>query len=66
MSLTSFVQLRRMSLVRHALRRESRDGVSAAEVARRYGFRDARRFATNYRAAFGETPSATLRGALSP
>jgi AraC-like DNA-binding protein len=56
----SYDRLRRMSLVRHALRRVNGEATVSA-VARRYGFRSPGRFAVNYRAAFGETPSTTLR-----
>ena len=56
----SYDRLRRMSLVRHALRQVNGEA-SVSAVARRYGFRSPGRFAVNYRAAFGETPSTTLR-----
>jgi AraC-like DNA-binding protein len=61
MSGTCYIRLVRMSLVRRMLRRADRDGTTVSEVARRYGFRDLGRFATNYRRAFGELPSATLQ-----
>jgi AraC-like DNA-binding protein len=54
-------RLRRMKLVRHALRRGGSAEASVSAVARRYGFRSPGRFAVNYRHAFGESPSATLR-----
>lgn len=56
----TYDRLRRMWLVRHALRRVNGEATVSA-VARRYGFRSPGRFAINYRAAFGETPSTTLR-----
>jgi AraC-like DNA-binding protein len=56
-------RLRRMSLVRRALRREDRAKATVSAVARRYGFHSPGRFAVNYRAAFGASPSATLRRA---
>jgi AraC-like DNA-binding protein len=61
MSGNRFLRLRRMSLVRRALRRESRDAASVSAVARRYGFSDLGRLAARYRAMFGELPSTTLR-----
>jgi AraC-like DNA-binding protein len=54
-------RLRRMSLVRSIFLWRDRDTASVSEVARLYGFRQAGRFSANYRALFGETPSATLR-----
>jgi AraC-like DNA-binding protein len=57
----SYDRLRRMSLVRHTLRRVDGDETSVSAVARRYGFRSPGRFAVNYRAAFGDSPSTTLR-----
>jgi AraC-like DNA-binding protein len=53
---------RGMQLVHRALRRENPDTATVSEVARRYGFRDLGGFAANYRALYGELPSATLRG----
>jgi AraC-like DNA-binding protein len=53
--------LRGMQLVHRALRSGNQDTSSVAEVARRYGLRDLSRFAANYRALYGELPSATLR-----
>jgi AraC-like DNA-binding protein len=38
------------------------EGVTIAEVARRWGFAKPSRFSAEYRAAFGELPSQTLRG----
>src|SRR5262249_23725433 len=65
MSPTSYDRLRRMSLVRRALRNaDGRSTVSA--VARHNGFRDLGRFAVNYRATFGEPPSTTLHRRRSP
>jgi len=57
----SYDRLRRMSLVRRTLRRGDGAASSVSEVALRYGFRSLGRFAVNYRAAFGEPPSTTLR-----
>jgi AraC-like DNA-binding protein len=57
-------RLRRMSLVRRSLRRGDDLAPRVAEVARGYGFHSPGRFAVNYRAAFGESPSTTLRRRL--
>lgn len=38
------------------------DGVTVQDVARRWGFVNLGRFAAEYRAEYGETPSRTLRG----
>jgi AraC-like DNA-binding protein len=61
MSPTGYDRLRRMSLVRHALRCADPRAAIVSGVAQRHGFRDAGRFAINYRTAFGELPSTTLR-----
>lgn len=53
--------LRRMQQVHRALRSENPDTASVSGVAGRYGFRDLGRLAANYRALYGELPSATLR-----
>lgn len=55
--------LRRMHLARRALRRAA-GGETVTDVATRYGFWQLGRFAVEYRALFGETPSATLRRQL--
>ena len=68
LSPTKYLRLRRMQLVRRALWREEPDTAKVSEVAQRYGygFRELGRFAANYRAVFGELPSATLRYGLRP
>jgi AraC-like DNA-binding protein len=58
---TEYVRRRRMQLVHRALRGGNPDVASISAVARRYGFRGPGRFAANFRALFGELPSATLR-----
>lgn len=58
-----YLCLQRMQQVHRALRSGTPGTASVSEVARRYGFRDPGRFATNYRAVYGELPSATLRQA---
>ena len=62
MSPSHYRRLRGMQLVHRALRHHENPGTaSISAVARRYGFRDLGRFALNYRALYGELPSATLR-----
>jgi AraC-like DNA-binding protein len=61
MSPSSYLRLYRMQQVHRALRSGNPDAASVAEVARRYGVRDLRRFTASYRALYGELPSATLR-----
>lgn len=61
MSPSEYVQRRRMQLVHRALHNGSSDVASISAVARRYGFGSLGRFAADYRALFGELPSATLR-----
>jgi AraC-like DNA-binding protein len=58
---TRYLRLCRMQLVRRALYNGSYDGTSVSATAVRYGFRGLGRFAADYRAVFGELPSATLR-----
>jgi transcriptional regulator GlxA family with amidase domain len=56
----NYARLRRLNLVRNALRRADSTTVTIAEVAKRYGFSELGRFSGAYRAIFGEAPSATL------
>ena len=55
-----YLLLRRMGLVRRALRRAAPDARSVTAIATRHGFWELGRFATHYQALFGESPSATL------
>jgi AraC-like DNA-binding protein len=68
LSPTKYLRLRRMQLVRRALWREEPDTTTVSEVVQRYGygFHELGRFAANYRAVFGELPSATLRYGSRP
>ena len=61
MSPGNYVRLRRLNLVRNALRRVDPATTTVAEVARQHGFSELGRFAGTYRTVFGEAPSATLR-----
>jgi AraC-like DNA-binding protein len=56
----AYDRLRRLSRA-HRLLRVDPSAKSVSGVARSNGFRDLGRFAINYRSAFGETPSTTLR-----
>jgi AraC-like DNA-binding protein len=58
---TRYLLLRRLNLVRSALRRADPAHASVAEIARSYQFGEPGRFAVTYRSVFGEMPSATLR-----
>jgi transcriptional regulator GlxA family with amidase domain len=58
-----YLLLRRLNLARAALRRADPATASVADIARAYEFEQPGRFAVIYRQIFGETPSATLRGA---
>jgi AraC-like DNA-binding protein len=58
-----YPRLRRMHQVHRALRNEASGTANVSDIAQRHGFRDLGRFATNYRTAYGELPSATLRRA---
>src|SRR5215469_2806819 len=55
-----------MQQVHRALRSGNSDTTKVSGVAARYGFRGLGRFATRYRALYGELPSATLRRASNP
>ncbi|MBL6614891.1 MAG: helix-turn-helix transcriptional regulator [Reyranella sp.] len=62
MSPTRYGRLRRLNRVRAALLRADPRTANVATVAKKYGFSELGRFAAAYRAAFGEVPSASLRG----
>jgi AraC-like DNA-binding protein len=55
-----FLLLRRMNLARQALHEASHGSTTVTEIATSFGFWNFGRFAVEYRALFGETPSATL------
>jgi AraC-like DNA-binding protein len=63
LSPSRYIRLRRLNMVRLALRRADPTTASVAEIAHRYQFSELGRFAVVYRATFGEAPSATLRSA---
>ena len=63
-----YIRLRQLQLARSAILHEDPRTARIADLARHAGFTDPSRFAAEYRAAFGETPTATLRrtgGALT-
>lgn len=61
-----YINLRRMQNARRALRGGDPDAARVRVVAGRFGFRHPGRFATVYRAQFGEAPSETLRRSIGP
>ena len=65
MSPGQYARLRRLNLVRTALRRADPATTSVAAIARQYGISELGRFAVAYRTMFGETPSTTLRNLRS-
>lgn len=56
-----YFHLRRMHMVRRALRQADRHATTVTEIATRHGFWEFGRFAVQYKALFSETPSTTLR-----
>lgn len=62
MSPKRFVIHDRLNEVRRALSDPRATNTTVTDVATEYGFFELGRFAGRYKAAFGETPSATLRG----
>ena len=55
-----YLLLRRMHMVRRALRESTPADTTVTEIATRYGFWQFGRLAVEYKALFGEAPSATL------
>ena len=58
---TRYLRALRLNLARQALTAPDGGSTTVTEVATRFGFRELGRFAGEYRAAFGESPSETLR-----
>jgi len=56
-----YLLLRRMHQARRALREAASDTATVATIATQFGFWHLGRFAINYQALFGESPSGTLR-----
>jgi AraC family transcriptional regulator, ethanolamine operon transcriptional activator len=63
MSPTRYVRWERLNDVRRALQSAPNLRGTVTTIATEYGFFELGRFATIYKAVFGETPSETLRGA---
>jgi AraC family transcriptional regulator, ethanolamine operon transcriptional activator len=63
---TDYRRLQAMQQVYRELRRGDPEMLTVSEAAKRHGFAAFGRFARNYRAIYGELPSATLQGDLSP
>jgi AraC-like DNA-binding protein len=56
-----YLWLRRMHLARRALLRTGREAATVTKIATSHGFWELGHFAVEYRALFGESPSASLR-----
>jgi transcriptional regulator GlxA family with amidase domain len=56
-----YLRMLRLKLTREALLTPNGAGRTVTEVATRFGFHELGRFAREYRAAFGERPSETLK-----
>jgi AraC-like DNA-binding protein len=61
MSPSQYARLRRLNLVRAALRRADPATASIGAITKQYGITELGRFSVAYRAIFGESPSTTLR-----
>ena len=61
MSPKRYLWLRRMNLVRRALRSANAEKTTVTEIASDYGFWELGRFSVAYRSLFGESPSMALR-----
>ena len=61
MTPSRYLRLRRLNLVRAAIRHADPATASVAELAKQHGFTELGRFAAFYWAIFGEMPSVTLR-----
>jgi AraC family ethanolamine operon transcriptional activator len=67
LTLIRYLKLRRLHAVRHALRHNHRAaGLTIRQTAREWGFHDLGRFAVEYKALYGESPSDTLRNQRGP
>jgi AraC-like DNA-binding protein len=58
---TQYMLLRRMRLVRRALKQADPDSTRVTDIATEFGFWELGRFAVKFRQIFGESPSAALR-----
>ncbi|MBT8767077.1 helix-turn-helix domain-containing protein [Metapseudomonas boanensis] len=61
-----YLRLRRLHLLRAALAVADQHQTSVTEIARHFGYTDCGRMAADYRALFGEYPSATLLRGVRP
>jgi len=61
----AFFKARRLAAVRSELKRRGEDWATVGDVAAEFGFWHSGQFATDYKRAFGELPSATLYRSMS-